>query len=426
MLRPYIKIDIQQVTKSGNNVRNKLFSIDFVNEYEISSGWELHTDTAKIKLPKNIYIQPSEQEVFMNGSGAFGITLGGLDQAQVPLFMRGDEITITDGYFTKNENSQDVLLTKQVFKGFISAVKSDVPIEIDCEDNFFLLKKTPFGASTWDSNMLFLCSKILEKVNAKFGTSLTLSTLPDAFTASFTLGHLEIGELSCGEILAKLRTQYHLESFFVGDVLHFGFPIYDDSVNSGANNTSVFEFQNNIHDNHSLTYTNKEDVILSALVKCKVIQKTGKKTKDGYDATKVNSIREFIYWDIVSESFKGVSLKVGDVTPENEGGERHEFIYAVDPYKTPPDSETLKQWGINQLKKFYYTGFRGSFETFGYPFVSWNDNITLLDSVIKDRTGVYKVKKVVRKGGKGIKQEIYLDFKYDIPIPNIKDTEFLL
>ena len=68
-----------------------------------------------------------------------------------------------------------------------------------------------------------------------------------------------------------------------------------------------------------------------------------------------------------------------------------------------------------KLKQFYYTGLRGSFTTFGIPFVRQGDNIQIQDPILPERNGFYKVKEVDYSGGiEGLRQEIHLDFKLNI------------
>ena len=64
-----------------------------------------------------------------------------------------------------------------------------------------------------------------------------------------------------------------------------------------------------------------------------------------------------------------------------------------------------------ELKKYYYSGFKGKFITFGIPFVKTGDNIKIIDPVLKERNGTYKCKSVnYTCGMNGIRQEIQLDY----------------
>lgn len=441
MLRPFSNIIIQQIPTEKWITRNKSLTIDFVHKYNGTSGWEKHTDCLKIIFPKNVILQT--EDFLFKQSGTYNVILGGSGAIQngknvdkdgnsitlSPLLMKGDIVTIEDGYWYKDETGTDVQVKNTRFKGFISLVHSKIPIEIDCEDNFYLLKRTPVNIPSWNGNLITLCNKMLGWTNDLFHNNSKLNidginpypelrffSKPDSLTANFSLGHLDIGSgLTCSLLLERLRSQYHLESFFKGDELRFGFPIYDEDT---ADNSSVFEFQNNIIDDSNLEYKNKDDIILSAIVFIKVINKTGDKTAFGVEKTKREKISVLIYWDIPSETFKYIVKKKDEPFPTNQGGERHEFAYPCNLDEPAPSISTLVDFGIKQLEKYHYTGFRGSFKTFGFPFVDWGDNIWMLNPIVADQNGQYKTRKVEFGGGvEGLYQEIFLDYRLNVSLP---------
>lgn len=76
------------------------------------------------------------------------------------------------------------------------------------------------------------------------------------------------------------------------------------------------------------------------------------------------------------------------------------------------DENVLFNNGINELKKYFYTGFRGKFLTFAIPFVKQGDYVQLIDAILPERNGTYKVKGVEYSGGtSGNRQSIMLDYK---------------
>src|SRR5205085_4270662 len=89
--------------------------------------------------PRNIAVQ-DENGNLVNWTDA---AIYGDTGVRSPLFMRGDEITISVGYFFDNfdgtETSQ--MPVEPQFTGFISRIKNRLPIEIECEDNTWLLKQ---------------------------------------------------------------------------------------------------------------------------------------------------------------------------------------------------------------------------------------------------------------------------------------------
>lgn len=434
MLRPFASIQIQQIPSIKWKQRNSLMTLDFYHKYQIDNGWEDHTDTASLYFPKNVVLQNGDflfkQKGTYNvilGSSAGNGTIESLNDPQfAPLISKGDIIYIQDGYLYRDEfgNSQQVGATH--FEGYVSKTFSDTPIRVELEDNFYLLKRTPLDVTNWKGSLIDLCKHIINLVNTNFGLNslyeinginpypiLTMFEGVDSLTANFSLGYLDIGNATCSQVLSKIRSNYNLESFFVGNELHFGFPIYNEST---ANSSYVFEFRNNIKDDCNLEYWNKDDIQLSAIINCTVISSTGKTTKDGYAKTKAERLSILVYWDIQDQVFKYLTKKKGEKFPDNETGERRTFIYPVESSAPLPSESELFDFGKKQLEKYFYTGFKGSFKTIGFPIINWGDNITMLDSILSDRNGVYKVKKVVRTGENGIEQEIFIDFKLNVSV----------
>jgi hypothetical protein len=65
-----------------------------------------------------------------------------------------------------------------------------------------------------------------------------------------------------------------------------------------------------------------------------------------------------------------------------------------------------------EIKKYYYSGFRGKFTTFGIPVVKMGDNIQIYDPKLPERNGLYKCKGVDYEAGVGgIRQTVQLDYQ---------------
>lgn len=523
MLRPFTQIQIQQVTPFGEMARTQLLDINFVNEYQIDSSWESHTNNCTVKFPKNTQLFNTPNGIFaygnynlvLSGTGTElspNIDAYGTPITYAPLIMKGDIIIINSGYIFRNGSGVDNYcatgsasiqgiqknnkisspISYDLFFGYVTDIKSGTPIELKCEDNFYLLKRVPFPKSVWNqkeavsvvddpgfvgstegTSLYGLMKYILSLVNAKFALNpaiyipkqsstgqiftnfnpypeLSLLDVPSSISAKFSLGYLEIGDMTCAQVLDKLSQQYHLSSTFRGNILQFAFPTYIDSASKDVsesqaaslypdlnansihffcfrdiyNSSGLLEASGNIFPSHDLDYKSKDDIVLSATVQCQVSNIVpGKSTLSGSQKTKVEKLKAFIYWDIASQSFKSQNLSQDQVsntqTPTNvDGGERHEFWYPVNQSNANPTFEDLTNYGIAHLKLYQYTGFRGCFTTFGFPFIQWNDNCILQDSTYADRNGMYKIKKVVYKGGmKGLSQEVHLDYRINAPIP---------
>jgi len=171
--------------------------------------------------------------------------------------------------------------------------------------------------------------------------------------------------------------------------------------------TYNFDFQKNIISN-DLDYQRRDDVILSAIGTSVNIVATGGTTKDGQPKTQTQKLEVFCTYQ--NNAFTSVVKLPGSTTefPSDIEGERHIFEYnnITDPNELIAETKM-------QLWRYYYTGYRGSFTTFGIPFVRMGDNVALTDVILPERNGTYKVKKVEYKLSVdgGLRQVIKLDYK---------------
>jgi hypothetical protein len=205
-------------------------------------------------------------------------------------------------------------------------------------------------------------------------------------------------------VLARIRKDYHFFSYFRGDELRMRLTC----VPRSGSVTQNFSFQQNIIEDE-LEYKRKDDILLSATAySCESVsnhftyQRRHKKTKT----------ERLTVW----VSFRNGQADLSEV--KKESGEKKEF-----PIAERGESRTLYFWNVtdgyelvklasDELAKYYYTGLSGKFTTFGLPFVRQGDNAKIVDSVLTERSGTYKIKSVDYKGGvSGLRQIINLDYK---------------
>jgi hypothetical protein len=94
-----------------------------------------------------------------------------------------------------------------------------------------------------------------------------------------------------------------------------------------------------------------------------------------------------------------------DFAPNINGERRTLYFWNVQ------TADELIRLGTAELKKYYYQGLKGKFVTFGIPYVRSGDNVDILDDVLPERNGRYKVRSVGYTGGVGgLRQEIELDY----------------
>jgi hypothetical protein len=133
---------------------------------------------------------------------------------------------------------------------------------------------------------------------------------------------------------------------------------------------------------------------------------TGQFTKFGIPKTKKKRLEVLVTFENGSDTARTTIGTRDQPLPPNDGGERRtlHFIGA----NTTSELATL---ATNELRKYYYTGLRGKFVTFGMPFIQGGNYINLIDPILPERNGRYVVRSVKYTGGiNGLRQEIELDY----------------
>lgn len=352
MLRLYTNIVING---SGGDLE-----LNYVNEASTNESWENLTDYFKLVFPRNI--NKDGRNIF-TGSDA--------------LFKNGDSITVKHGYYPN---------LNVIFKGYISDIGAKVPLEIKCEDEMYLLKNTNIIFPTKRTVITSSISKTgrtkrLKKPRVIVDTysldDLLDSILPDYIKyecLDMQLAKRAYTNVSVSRILEDLRSTYGLYSYFreneFGEqILHVGF-----ASDASTGNTVEFEFENNIIDDSNLVYQIEDDIYYKVVVKL---------------MNENNEVTEYTYGD-------------------NDGSQRTFHLY-WDSSKAKPDVE---KFGKEQLAKLKYTGYKGSFTTFGEPYVTHGDIVKLTSKKMPERNGNYLVKSVKRSWGmEGSRQEIEIEAK---------------
>jgi len=399
MLKPVTHITITQRTDFTNSEsvitkRSKVFFFDFCNSWEINDGWENMTTGGKIIFPKNMSVVDAETKTTMSFFGK-NKNIAGFNGA--PLLMRGDKVKVEAFYIYYDDNLSEKQTEKRlVFDGYITKINAKTPVEIEVEDNMYLLKQLPMINGAYGSGVS------LETIltNALIGTGLTVNQLT---TTKLTWDNslLMIENMTIAQFLEKLRKDAFLHCYFRGTELRVGSIVYIEAEAK----TKTFQFQENIISS-DLTFVRKDDIVLSAVASNHIEELTGKTTKDGHAKTR-NSRIEVLVWFDRSGKFQSKEVKKGDKPDANVDGERKTFHFLE--AKTTADLINLAK---ASLQKYYYTGFKGSFTTFGTPSVDFGDNAIIINDLLPEQNGTYKIKAVNISGGvNGFRQKIELDYK---------------
>ena len=387
MLRPQTKITI--------TTKLKTIVFDFANKYEFQDGWGTLTSTGKVTLPKNIYaVDKSNKKRFP----MFGKNIGGFGNKE-PILKRGDKIKIESNYiyYDKNLNQKSTPVVT-VADGYISKVGSKVPIEIEFEDNMYLLKQIAM------KNQAYPLGTSIESImtDVLIGTGLTVNNLTET-NATYNNCLLTSENETAAQFLAKMKKDMNISAYFRGKELRIGSIIYFDDIA----NSKTFQFQETIISS-DLVYSRKDDIVVSCVASNHIEQNTGSKTKDG--ANKTKKVRLEVLVTLKNNIVITRVIKKGDKPEENTDGQRMTF-----PFPEAKTIDELIKLATVQLKRYYYDGFKGSFTTFGTPYVQFGDNANIVNDVLPEQNGIYKIKAVEYTGGvDGTRQKIILDYKLKV------------
>ncbi|RYD57291.1 MAG: hypothetical protein EOP56_08250 [Sphingobacteriales bacterium] len=410
MLRVIVKIQIEQQTPKGYATkRDKKFVIDFAQNYEVVSSWKNMTDTAKIKLPKNMVIRDVSKRTFnlRDSNKPIGASLEDIPA----VFMRGDKITIDHGYWGLNaDGAEKRYMTGEdgipnLFEGYITGIKTADLFEMTCEDGMWKLKQTGVANKVWKG---ITAKKMLEEMLA--GTDYKLpaekanrkTVLEAAKSLKGDMGTYITQNHNLGKVLEELRSREHIEAYLRGNELRVGMPVYYEE--EARMHQFIFSGKHGNIISHNLEYKNEEDKVFSA-VATTVKEMDGSANHRGKTKKKTQKAECLV--TLQNRQFTVKTISPGEVVPKADGEVRVSL-----PYTSGTSEEQMIASAKELLRQQCYTGFEGHFTTFGMPFVRHGDNVQLIDPSMPERNGSYKVKAVTYKGGtSGLRQEIHLDKK---------------
>jgi hypothetical protein len=263
-----------------------------------------------------------------------------------PILKRKDAVKVQFGY--------DGKLTTE-FIGFVKSIKSGVPVTIECEDYMMLLKDGEI-TETFGTNTTL--RQVLDRIVPK---GIKYVTLDD----NVKVGDWRISKASPAQMLEELKSRFGFNSCFrlINDepVLYVGWAFWVDNRKE-----EEFVFGKTIIDANNLEYKRKEDIRLKV---------------------------------------KAISISGDNKRKEIEVGDKDGELRTVHYYKV--DEATMKARAEKDMERFKYTGYHGSFETFGEPSIRANDVANLTGNEYHP-SGKYLINKVTKKCGvtDGIKQTI--------------------
>ncbi|MGQ0737667.1 MAG: hypothetical protein ACT4OJ_01280 [Bacteroidota bacterium] len=262
-----------------------------------------------------------------------------------PILKRKDKVIVKAGY-------DGLLLTE--FIGYVKDIKSGVPVTIECEDSMFLLKQS--GAEVTKSYRSVTLHQLLTDI---------LPAGIEFKAPGIVLGPYRISKVTPAKVLEDLKSRFNIYSYFrlidEKPVLYSGLAYWSEK-----RVMEDFQFGYNIIDHSDLVYKREEDVRLRV---------------------------------------KAIGIMPDNTRKEIEVGDRDGETRTVHYYNV--DLKTLKLRADQDLARFKYTGYYGSFLTFGVPSVQKGDIANLTGNQYNP-DGRYLVKRVIKQIGvtRGFKQTI--------------------
>jgi len=315
---------------------------DFCNNFAINEGYEFLTDTAQITVPRKL--TQSGVNLFTGSN---------------PIFKRKDKIKIEAGYHPNR---------RLLFEGFISHVSANIPVQLDCEDYMFLMKQ--FKVTYPKKFTVVTTSKKGKPLKRKkiISDNITLKQLVDyifnegdynditndisyELVDDIKLGQFRASNATPAEIFDKLKDLYGLYTYFIGTKLYIGF-----ASNAADTNEAEFKMEQVCINSNDLDYQREEDYT----IKVKCISMLPDNTR--------------------------IEAESGDP----DGEQRTYHYYNV---KTKSELKTIAEKRVKEQK---YTGFRGSFITFGEPYLRHGDRLKMTSVKLPERDGTYLIKSVRR------------------------------
>lgn len=305
------------------------YAFDYVNNVEIQSSWEDYTDKATIVIPKKLEFNGKEIIAGTN-----------------PLFKRGDKIEIWLGYDDDN---------KKEFEGYISDIKPQLPLIIECQDLMWKLKQSNYTISYKSVNLQKLLADLL------------IGDYSFPFVADdIELGAFRITNANILEVFEELKNSYGLITFAQDGTVYSGLP-YKQELQQQV----TYNLEHNVVDSSNLTYSRADD-------------------------KRIKVVAISIFADNTKEE-----VEFGDAD-----GEQRTFNF----YNVPKSQ--LQETAERELERIKVDGYEGDFTAFGVPFVQHNDAVNITSNVTPEQNGTYLVKGVnVSFGMSGFRRVIKADKK---------------
>lgn len=223
------------------------------------------------------------------------------------------------------------------FRGFVRRIQPNIPVVVECEDETYLLRRKRISGS-WKNALLI---QIIREVLSGTGVSLVGEIPTIRFQAFY------VRDTTPARVLQRLREEYGLTIYFKG------WKELVVSLSDQADGTTVkYETGLNVIDT-DLEWIDEQDIDLE--IKAVLIKP---------DNTQVE---------------KKVGIPGGEL--------RTIYLYDI-------AEDSLETRAKEELRKYTYSGYRGSFQGFLLPRVERGNVVSFTDSNFQERAGNYFVEEV--------------------------------
>jgi hypothetical protein len=294
------------------------YTFNRANSVEIVKSTELLTDTATIKLPLSAVLVDNDKR----------------SQVEIAKLIKvGDKVEVKAWY-----DGYEVHTTQ--FSGYVKRLNYQMPVEIECEDATYLLRRKNINKSWKETTLKEVLNEILS------GTGLTLK----GDVPSIELEPFYIKNATAAFTLQKLKDEFGLTIYLDGDKLYCGLAYTEDKgsviYNLTGENTNVIK-------SGDLKYRAKEDIRM----KVKAIAVQGDNSR--------------------------LEVELGD----EDGALRTLHFYNI------KSLDVLKKLAKQEIEKYKFDGYEGSLLTFLIPAPVPGMTAVLNDPKF-DRSGSYYIKGV--------------------------------
>ena len=318
----------------------------FVNECSISWNRDSFTRTAQIALPVRFYVR--HLRIF--------------EQIKI-----GDPVRIKMGYYPN-------LITR--FNGYVVRREPNSPLQVFCEDESWQYKQRFVDPVTQKQTTL---QKFIE---ATYTGKITEIGLPDTKIGDWRV----IKYTTFMRVLDTLRTSFGITANWDLD----GGLNINTQFTEVSQVTGVFDFNRNLIDTQSLDFQESSEF-------SQIVYGVSEQAELKEDGTPIDPVEVWSFYDAAGK------IQSAEVDPKLQGNINNFKI----PYQTFEDLKAITE---SRLANLNFTGYTGSFLTFGEPVVNVNDDCQIINKERKSMEGRYRIKGVTVSYGvsNGYKQDIEL------------------